>query len=283
MNSAEPSICSNGAHLDTGLLHRDEQVRDAGVLGRVGVGAGQQEDVVGVLGLGGPHLLAVDDPLVAVELGPGLQAGQVRSGVGLAEALAPRRSSPLRMLGMNCFFCSSVPHCRRVGPTRVSPKKSARSGAPARANSSFSTTCWRSVRPLPPYSVGQLAQIHPPAKSLAVHSLVEGGPLVGGHGEPRRTPALGQVLRQPSADDAAELFCFGGVRQVHAAARYPPGDRKPLTPRDRWGAGGAVQWTRTVRASDDPRKRARVEGGVAMRRDEPPSSTTGTPRHACAG
>jgi len=29
---------------------------------------------------------------------------------------------------MNCFFCSSEPHCRIVGPTRVSPKKSARSG-----------------------------------------------------------------------------------------------------------------------------------------------------------
>ena len=71
---------------------------------------------------------------------------------------------------MNCFFCSSVPHCRIVGPTRVSPKKSARSGAPARANSSLSTTCWSRLSPLPPYSAGQLAQIQPPAKSLAVHS-----------------------------------------------------------------------------------------------------------------
>ena len=60
-----------------------------GVLRGVGVGAGQQEDVVGELGLGRPHLLAVDDPLVAVELGPGLEAGQVAAGVGLAEALAP--------------------------------------------------------------------------------------------------------------------------------------------------------------------------------------------------
>jgi len=34
---------------------------------------------------------------------------------------------------MNSFFCSSVPHCKMVGPTRVSPKKSARRGAPARA------------------------------------------------------------------------------------------------------------------------------------------------------
>ena len=60
-----------------------------GVLGRVGIGAGQQEDVVGELGLGGPHLLAVDDPLVAVELGPRLQRGQVAAGVGFGEPLAP--------------------------------------------------------------------------------------------------------------------------------------------------------------------------------------------------
>src|ERR1035437_9882171 len=72
------------------------------------------------------------------------------------------------MPGMNSFFCSSVPHCRIVGPTRVSPKKSARSGAPALANSSLSTTSCKSERPLPPYSAGQPAQIHPPEKSVSV-------------------------------------------------------------------------------------------------------------------
>ena len=64
---------------------------------------------------------------------------------------------------MNSFFCSSVPHCRMVGPTRVSPKKSARSGASTRANSSLRTTDSMRDSPFPPYSVGQEAQIHPPA------------------------------------------------------------------------------------------------------------------------
>src|ERR1035437_5654984 len=75
---------------------------------------------------------------------------------------------PCRMPGMNSFFCSSVPHCRIVGPTSVSPKKSARIGAPALANSSLSTTNCKSERPLPPYSTGQPAQIHPPEKSVSV-------------------------------------------------------------------------------------------------------------------
>ena len=71
--------------------------------------------------------------------------------------------SPLRILGRNSFFCSSVPHWRMVGPTRVSPKKSARRGALARANSSASTTFSIVERPFPPYSGGHAAQIHPPS------------------------------------------------------------------------------------------------------------------------
>src|SRR5690606_11726607 len=39
--------------------------------------------------LRGPELLAVDDELVAVEYRPGLEAGQVATGAGFGEALAP--------------------------------------------------------------------------------------------------------------------------------------------------------------------------------------------------
>ena len=76
--------------VDTVLEHVEGEVRDALVLGHVGVGAGEQHAEVGVLAARGPHLLAVDDPLVAVLDGAGLQAGQVRTGLGLAEQLAPR-------------------------------------------------------------------------------------------------------------------------------------------------------------------------------------------------
>ena len=96
---------------------------------------------------------------------------------------------PLRMPGMNCCFCSSVAHWRMVGPTRVSPKKSARSGASARANSSLSTTDSIRERPLPPYSLGQEAQIQPPSKSFFDPLLVEGLPLVLGHREAGGSPA----------------------------------------------------------------------------------------------
>ena len=81
-----------------------------------------------------------------------------------------QRILPLKICGKNSFFCSSVPHCNNVGPTRVSPKKSARIGAFAFANSSASTTPSSVVKPLPPYSFGHVAQIHPPANNLLGHS-----------------------------------------------------------------------------------------------------------------
>ena len=54
--------------------------------GHVVVGAGQEEDVVGHVGERREHLLPVDDPLVTVAGGRGLDGGHVRAGVGLAVA-----------------------------------------------------------------------------------------------------------------------------------------------------------------------------------------------------
>ena len=54
--------------------------------GRVGVGAGHQVDMGGVVGRRGVHLLAVDDVLVAVTHGPALEAGQVCARLRLGEA-----------------------------------------------------------------------------------------------------------------------------------------------------------------------------------------------------
>ena len=53
------------------------------------VGAHQQEHLVGEVGAGGPDLRAVDDVVIAVEHGLGLQAREVGAGVRLGVALAP--------------------------------------------------------------------------------------------------------------------------------------------------------------------------------------------------
>ncbi len=75
-----------------GLVHRHRERRDALVLGDVGVGAGEQDAPVGDVGVARPDLVAVDHVLVAVGDRGGAQRGEVGSGIGLAEPLAP----PLR-------------------------------------------------------------------------------------------------------------------------------------------------------------------------------------------
>ena len=78
-----------GSDLDAGLVHVDHEEGDAPVPGGVGVGAGHEHGPVGQVATRGPHLLAVDHPGVAVGLGPGGEAGQVTTGGGLGEQLAP--------------------------------------------------------------------------------------------------------------------------------------------------------------------------------------------------
>ncbi len=59
------------------------------MLRRVRFAACEQEAPVGVVRSAGPQLGPVDDIVIAVEDGPGLERGQVRTAAGLAEALAP--------------------------------------------------------------------------------------------------------------------------------------------------------------------------------------------------
>ena len=76
------------ANLDARLMHREDHEGDALVL-LGGVGAHQAEDHVRPLAAGGPDLLAVDQPVIALVLGPGRERGEVGAGARLGEALAP--------------------------------------------------------------------------------------------------------------------------------------------------------------------------------------------------
>ncbi len=80
---------SQRTNLDARLVHVDHEPGDALVFRGVGVGAGGQHPEIGLVPHGGPHLLPVDDPLVAVALGPTRQPREVRTGAGFGEQLAP--------------------------------------------------------------------------------------------------------------------------------------------------------------------------------------------------
>ena len=70
-------------HLDAGTIHRHDDHRDALVLARLGLGAHRHPVVGGGVGAGVPDLLAVDHPLVTVQLGARAEGRQVGTGVGL--------------------------------------------------------------------------------------------------------------------------------------------------------------------------------------------------------
>ena len=80
---------ADGPRLDTGLVHRQREARDATVLRHVPVGAGQQQPQLGVVRAGAPQLLAVDHPLVTVAAGRRRETGEVAAAAGFAEQLAP--------------------------------------------------------------------------------------------------------------------------------------------------------------------------------------------------
>ena len=90
LNSALPVICRSGRTSMPGWSIGHEQVREAVVARRLGIGAAHDEAPVGAVRERRPHLLAVDHPLVAVEHGAGLDVREVGAGVRLGEALAPQ-------------------------------------------------------------------------------------------------------------------------------------------------------------------------------------------------
>ena len=94
--------------LDARRGHVDQHEADAFVLlGRVG--AHQAEAPVGLVGVGGPDLLAVDQPVVALVLAAGGEAGEVGAGARLRIALAP---ADLALDDLRADVPASAPRCR---------------------------------------------------------------------------------------------------------------------------------------------------------------------------
>ena len=104
-------------HRDPGAVHVDQQVRNALVLGRRGIGAHQQHLPVRAMRQTGPHFLPVDHEGVAVDHRARLQACQVGARAGFGVTLAPDFLAG-EHLEQVAFFCCSVPRCMMVGPMR---------------------------------------------------------------------------------------------------------------------------------------------------------------------
>ena len=89
MKCAAPVIWRSGRTSTPSRAHVEQEERDAPVLRRVRIGAGEQQAEVGVVRTRRPHLLPVDDELVAVGDRARAEVREVGARVGLAEQLAP--------------------------------------------------------------------------------------------------------------------------------------------------------------------------------------------------
>src|SRR5436190_10030365 len=89
LNEAYPFHLPQWLHRHTRLLHIEDEIQQAPVLRLVPIGARQQQSPMRLVSAGGPHLLPVDDPLIAAELGACHRTGHVGTAAWFAEQLAP--------------------------------------------------------------------------------------------------------------------------------------------------------------------------------------------------
>ena len=113
-----PAHLPDRPDLDAGRVHRDQEHRQAGLLGDVRIGPGEQQAVVGEPGAGRPHLLAVD---AAIRRPPGtaVVATAARSEPAPGSLNSWQHSRSERRNARAYFSrCASVPKVAIVGPTR---------------------------------------------------------------------------------------------------------------------------------------------------------------------
>ena len=215
-------------HRDAGRVHVEQEVGDALVLGRVGIGAGQQHHPVGDVGERRPHLLAVDHVVLAVLHRARLQRRQVGAGVGLGVALAPDLLAGEHLGGIALLLLfGAVRDDRRARPCR-------RRGCSAPAAPSASAiSCWRiissmKVRPAPAGLLGPgEPRRSPPRTSCRCHcaqELVGLGPrhLGGAHATCHSRRDVGV---EPGANVVAKRLLLGSQREIHTPSCRRVGGR----------------------------------------------------------
>ena len=216
----------------------------------VGVGAGEEEDVVGELGLGGPDLLARDDPLVAVGHGPGRERRQVAPGIGLGESLAPRDGAVQDLGDEFPLLLLRAPLQDGGTDQGVAEEVGAHRGVAA-GELLVQDDLLDERQALAAVLLGPGGADPAPLVELADPVDVERLALVPGHGVPGLAPPRGQVLVEPAADLQAEGLCLGRIGQVHGPKVPPsagPGQGRPGEPvQPIWTAFTSSRTTDTTR------------------------------------
>ena len=190
-------------------------------LGTSGSVRAEGEDHVAVHAGAGPDLLAVEDPLVAVELGLAPEVGEIAAAVRLAVALAPHVGAVEDPRDVVLLLLLGAPVQDRVADHPIeNPSLPPIVGTPALANSSLRMTCSRAVMPAPPYSAGQFGASRLCSLSTSRHCFCHSKRSSSGSA-PMPFQSARQVFVEEVVHLPAERFALGGVGEVHAAQTTP--------------------------------------------------------------
>ena len=149
------------SHLDTGCMHVEHEIRHALVLGNVGIRARHQHAPPRPMRQCGPHLLAVDDPLVAVANGARVASDATSLPAPGSLKSWHQMSSPVKMRPQQSLvqiFTAVQSTTGRAMPMPIGLRPYG-TGAPAAANSALIVfCCFRRQTQWPAVALGE---VHP--------------------------------------------------------------------------------------------------------------------------
>ena len=178
------------------------EVRQSLVLRHVRIGAHHQDAEVGILRAGGPDLLAVDDPVVAVAARRGSQRGEVGAARRARGELAPDLFAA-RELGQKRVFSPRSPrHERRRGHALADAEHAARQVV-LRLFLVPDHLVDRDA-PRPPYSFGQVMHAQPASYLRFCHSFAAS---IGS--SPASSFAVGTLLFSQARASSRNAASFG--------------------------------------------------------------------------
>ena len=303
LNSEPPVSCSIGRTSTPSWSIGTSRNDSPWCRSRAGLGAGDHEEPLAEVGVGRPHLLAVEHPLVAVAGAPWSARWPGRSRRRARSSPAPTAPRRPGSWAGTAPAAPAVPNAIRVGPSSSSPRWLTRTGRVGPGVLLVEDHLLPQAQPAAavlrrPADAGPAVLGEVPVPGQPLLDAPRGPP---GAAEPlQRGELAGQVLLEPAADLGAEGLVLVGVAQVHVwySTKQMLGLRDRCPPCSATPRSGSATTRRTSRAAASvslpraaaPGSRRAARGYVAGRASAratgscsggPTASTGRSPRSPC--
>src|SRR6266404_204819 len=219
------------AHGDARRLHVDQEIADALMFRRVGVGAHQEKAPIGEMRARRPYLLPVDDEVLASIDCAGSEAGEIAARVGLGIALAPQLvgAEYPRQVALLLLFGPPVDQGRTQQVQRARGRQYRGSGAEIflvkddllhKAGAPPAIF----LGPRDPDPAGSVHRLLP-SDAFFERLAVRRHALVGGIVD---ADLRGQIRLEPMAEFGAECSVLGAVGEVHGSGPNAALEKAPV-------------------------------------------------------